>query len=210
MNNTSQVKNVLSGIMAGCKSPELFWESIAELQGSPPEAAKPKEKRAPSAYVLFSSRVGALIHGVQAEMPKEQKTKQTVIMQFTSPLWEQSKSGKVWEDQEILEAWRTFVPPEHSKQSLAKAAEAAGSQSVPKMQVANSDLAQTESSGDSATESAKKPRKPQSEETKAAAALKRAATKAAKAASASTGAALPVVAGLQGGWAEAEVMEEAE
>ena len=209
MNTTSQVKNVLSGIMAGCKSQELFWQSIAELQGSPPEAAKPKEKRAPSAYVLFSSRVGALIHASQAEMPKEQKAKQTVIMQFTSPLWEQSKSGKVWEDQEIVEAWRTFVPPEQSKQSLAKAAAAeaeaaaGGGGSVPIVRVAKSDPAQTESIGDSATENAKKPRKPQSEETKAAAALKRAATKAAKAAAAGGGPeALPVVAGLQGGWVE--------
>lgn len=206
MNTTTQVKNVLSGVLAGCKSQELFWQSIAELQGSPPEAAKPKEKRAPSAYVLFSSRVGALIHAAQAEMPKEQKAKQTVIMQFTSPLWEQSKSGKVWEDQEIVEAWRTFVPPEQSKQSLAKAAsaaEAAGGGSVPIERVAKSDPAQTESIGDSATENAKKPRKPQSEETKAAAALKRAATKAAKAAAAGGGPeALPVVAGLQGGWVE--------
>jgi hypothetical protein len=209
MNNTSQVKSVLSGIMAGCKSPELFWQSVAELQGSPPEAAKPKEKRAPSAYVLFSSRVGDIVHTAQAEMPKEQKAKQTVIMQFTSPLWEQSKSGKNWEDQEILEAWRTFVPPEHSKQSLAKAAAAAGGgggESVPKMQVASGDLAQTESTADSATESAKKPRKPQSEETKAAAAAKRAATKAAKASAAVGGggaaAAVPAVPGLQGGWAE--------
>lgn len=206
MNTTTQVKSVLSGVLAGCKSQELFWQSIAELQGSPPEAAKPKEKRAPSAYVLFSSRVGALIHAAQAEMPKEQKAKQTVIMQFTSPLWEQSKSGKVWEDHEIVEAWRTFVPPEQSKQSLAKAAsaaEAAGGGSVPIERVAKSDPAQTESIGDSATENAKKPRKPQSEETKAAAALKRAATKAAKAAAAGGGPeALPVVAGLQGGWVE--------
>ena len=190
--------------MAGCKSQELFWQSIAELQGSPPEAAKPKEKRAPSAYVLFSSRVGALIHAAQAEMPKEQKAKQTVIMQFTSPLWEQSKGGKVWEDQEIVEAWRTFVPPEQSKQSLAKAAaEAAGGGSVPIERVAKSNSAQTESIGDSATENAKKPRKPQSEETKAAAALKRAARKAAKAAAAGGGPeALPAVVGLQGGWVE--------
>lgn len=204
MNNTSQVKSVLSGIMAGCKSPELFWQSIAELQGSPPEAAKPKEKRAPSAYVLFSSRVGALVHAAQADLPKEQRAKQTVIIQFCSPLWEQSKGGKAWEDQEIVEAWRTFVPPEHSKQSLAKAAAAGGGgESVPTMQVASGDLAQTESTADSATESAKKPRKPQSEETKAAAAVKRAASKAAKAAAAGGGAeAVPAVAGLKGGWAE--------
>jgi hypothetical protein len=208
MNTTSQVKSVLSGIMAGCKSQELFWQSIAELQGSPPEAAKPKEKRAPSAYVLFTSRVGALVHAAEAEMPKEQKAKQTVIMQFASPLWEQSKSGRVWEDQEILEAWRTFVPPEQSKQSLAKAAAAeagaaAGGGGVLIERVAKSDSAQTESIGDSATENAKKPRKPQSEETKAAAALKRAATKAAKAAAAGGGPeALPAVVGLQGGWVE--------
>jgi len=206
MNTTSQVKSVLSGIMAGCKSPELFWESVAELQGSPAEAAKPKEKRAPSAYVLFSSRVGGIVHAAQAELPKEQKAKQTVIMQFTSPLWEQSKGGKVWEDQEILEAWRTFVPPEHSKQSLAKAAAeaaAGGGESVPTEGVASGGPTKKESTEDSATENAKKPRKPQSEETKAAAALKRAATKAAKAAAATGGAeALPPVAGLQGGWAE--------
>jgi len=147
--------------------------------------------------LLFSTRVGNLVHAAQAELPKEQKAKQTVVIQFCSPLWEQSKAGKVWEDQEILEAWRTFVPPEHSKQSLAKAA--ATGESVPKMQVASGDLAQTESIADSATESAKKPRKPQSEETKAAAAAKRAATKAAKAAG---GGALPTIDGLQGGWKE--------
>ena len=208
--NNQQLKSVLSSVMAAAKSPEVFWESLAELRGEPAEQAAvkaPKEKRAPSAYVLFSSRVGALIHTQEAEKPKEEKSRQPVIMQFTSPLWEQSKSGKVWEDQEIVEAWRTFVPQEQSKQSLAKAAaaeaEAGGGGSVPIVRVAKSDPAQTESIGDSATENAKKPRKPQSEETKAAAALKRAATKAAKAAAAGGGPeALPVVAGLQGGWVE--------
>jgi hypothetical protein len=207
--NNQQLKSVLSSVMAAAKSPEVFWESLAELRGDPaeqPAAKAPKEKRAPSAYVLFSSRVGALIHTQEAEKPKEEKSRQPVIMQFTSPLWEEAKSGKAWSDEDILQAWSTFVPPEHSKQFLA----GKNVKSKPEGFVAPEAKPKpakpaAESSADEGEAAAKKPRKPQSEETKAAAAVKRAANKAAKAAAAAGGGgALPAVAGLQGGWAEAE------
>jgi hypothetical protein len=134
--------------------------------------AEPKEKKAPSEWILFSSkRVGALIRGLQEGMDKADKSKVGTITQFAGSLWAQKKE---WSDAEITAAWPEFTPPAVSKQTAEGKSKRSGS--------STGSAAAAEPVADAPEAGEKKARKPQSEETKAAAAVKRAATKAAKAA----------------------------
>lgn len=123
---------------------------------------EPKEKRPPSAWVVFSSqRVGSLVR--KAEEGQEKKSPVGVVNQFAGHLWGQKKE---WTDEEILAAWPTFTPPEVSKQALKKSESVSGDEAEKK--------------------TGKGSRGPQSEEVKAAAKLKRAANKAKKEAEAAS------------------------
>lgn len=124
------------------------------------KSSQPKEKRPPSAWVVFSSqRVGSLVR--KAEEEKEKKSPVGVVNQFAGHLWGQKKE---WTDEEILAAWPTFTPPEVSKQALKKSSGSVSGEDEPEKKTG------------------KGSRGPQSEEVKAAARLKRAANKAKKAA----------------------------
>jgi hypothetical protein len=125
------------------------------------DSAEPKEKKPPSAWIVFSSqRVGPLIRTLQEGLDKSEKSKVGTINQFAGTLWAQKKE---WSDAEITSAWPDFTPPEVSKQAEKRSSSSVGS----------ADAAEP-------VADVKKARKPQSAETKAAAAAKRAATKAAK------------------------------
>lgn len=133
--------------------------------------AEPKDKRPPSAWILFSVRVQKLLRPAEEGKDKAERTSVGTMNQFAGTLWSQTKaSGKEWSDEEISAAWATFTPPEVSKQTLEGKSKRSGSTG-------------SGEEGEPVADEAKK-RKPQSEETKAAAAAKRAATKAKKAAEA--------------------------
>jgi hypothetical protein len=134
---------------------------IEKMPAPEPSAKKPRAKdpdapkRAPSAYIVFSSqRVGPVVR--KAEEGQEKKTPVGVINQFAGQLWGKKHE---WEDEEILAAWPEFTPPEVSKQALKK-----------------------NETGSVEKKTGKGSRGPQSEEVKAAAKLKREANKAKKAA----------------------------
>lgn len=134
-----------------------------------------KEKRPPSAWVLFSTHVQKVLMVGEESLEKSERTRVGTFLQFASTLWSQTKaSGKQFDDEEIKAAWENFTPPEVSKQSLAGKSKRSGSGSA--------STGSGEESEPVADE--KKTRKPQSAETKAAAAAKRAATNAAKKAAA--------------------------
>ena len=134
---------------------------LIEKMPAPEPSAKPRAKnpdapkRAPSAYIVFSSqRVGPVVR--KAEEGQEKKTPVGVINQFAGQLWGQKHE---WDDEEILAAWPEFTPPEVSKQALKKS-----------------------ETGSVEKKTGKGSRGPQSDEVKAAAKLKRDANKAKKAA----------------------------
>ena len=142
--------------------------------------AEPKEKRAPSAYIVFSSkRVQPIIRTAEAGLDKSAKSSVGKMNQFAGKLWAQTKeSGKEWSDEEITAEWEAFEPPAVSKQAAAGKGKKSPTPSV-------GDGEEGEPEADAAAaEKVKKVKKPQSEETKKAAAAKRAATKAKKAAEA--------------------------
>ena len=135
-------------------------------------SGEPKEKRAPSAWIVFSSKqVSPVVRA--AEYGLEKKSSVGTINQFAGSLWSQKKE---WTEDEIKLAWADFVPPAESKQSIAGKSKRSGS--------STGSAEKADPVADEAGAGEKKTRKPQSEETKAAAAVKRAATKAAKAAAA--------------------------
>jgi hypothetical protein len=142
---------------------EALERLVAErpVEPSAKPSAKPRAKnpdapkRAPSAYIVFSSqRVGPVVR--KAEEGQEKKTPVGVINQFAGQLWGKKHE---WEDDEILAAWPEFTPPEVSKQALKKS-----------------------ETGSVEKKTGKGSRGPQSDEVKAAAKLKRDANKAKKAA----------------------------
>ena len=135
-------------------------------------SGEPKEKRAPSAWIVFSSKqVSPVVRA--AEDGLEKKSSVGTINQFAGSLWSQKKE---WTEDEIKLAWADFVPPAESKQSIAGKSKRSGS--------STGSAEKADPVADEAGAGEKKTRKPQSEETKAAAAAKRAATKAKKAAEA--------------------------
>jgi hypothetical protein len=152
------------------KAPKSKQSKKAAKAESEAEGAEPKEKRPPSAWILFSVRVQKLLRPAEEGKDKAERTPVGTMNQFAGTLWSQVKEGKEWSDEEISAAWTTFTPPEVSKQTLEGKSKRSGS------------TGSGEEAEPVADEAAKKPRKPQSEETKAAAAAKRAATKAKKAA----------------------------
>lgn len=136
------------------------------------EGAEPKEKRPPSAWIIFSVRVQKLLRPAEEALEKKDRTSVGTMNQFAGTLWSQTKaSGKEWTDEEISAAFAEFTPPEVSKQTMEGKSKRSGSTG-------------SGEEGEPVADEAKKTRKPQSEETKAAAAAKRAATKAKKAAEA--------------------------
>ena len=118
-------------------------------------------KRAPNAWILFTSRLNTLLKANGHEIPvAQQKT-------FASMLKKLDGEGYTnMSDEDILAQLKGWDCPEPTPRKKKDTA--------------------SETSSDAGSE--KKARKPQSEETKAAAALKRAATKAAKAAAAAVAA----------------------
>jgi hypothetical protein len=145
--------------------------------------AEPKEKRAPSAYIVFSSkRVQPIIRTAEAGLDKSAKSSVGTMNQFAGKLWAQTKeSGKEWSDEEIAAEWEAFEPPAVSKQAAAGKGKKSPAPSVGEGEDGEpeADAAAAEK-----VKKARKPHKPQSEETKKAAAAKKAATKAKKAAEA--------------------------
>ena len=161
----------------------------AKAERSDSEAeGEPKEKKPPSAWIVFSVRVQKQLRAAEEGLDKAEKTKVGTMNQFAGHLWGQKKE---WADEEITAAWDDYTPPEVSKQTLEGKSKRSGASSTGSGEAG-------EPVADEVKE--KKPRKPQSEETKAAAALKRAATKAAKAAK-------PEAPEASGAEAEAEVVE---
>jgi hypothetical protein len=166
--------------------------SAAPKKRGPKKAAEPSDdadaeppvKRAPSAYIVFSSkRVQPLVRAAEAELDKSAKSSVGTMNQFAGKLWAQTKeSGKEWSDEEIMAEWDSFEAPAVSKQAAA----GKGKKS-PAPSVGEGEGGEPEADA-AAVEKVKKARKPQSEETKKAAAAKRAATKAKKAAEAAGGA----------------------
>ncbi len=149
----------------------------AKAERSDSEAeGEPKEKRSPSAYIVFSSqRVQPIIRAAEAGLDKSAKSSVGTMNQFAGKLWAQTKeSGKEWSDEEITAEWEAFEPPAVSKQAAA----GKGKKS-PTPSVGDGEGGEPEADA-AAAEKVKKVRKPQSEETKKAAAAKRAATKAKK------------------------------
>jgi hypothetical protein len=143
----------------------------AKAERSDSEAeGEPKEKKPPSAWIVFSVRVQKQLRAAEEGLDKAEKTKVGTMNQFAGHLWGQKKE---WADEEITAAWDGYTPPEVSKQTLEGKSKRSGASSTGSGEA-----------GEPVADEVKapKPRKPQSEETKAAAALKRAATKAAKAA----------------------------
>jgi hypothetical protein len=164
----------------------MLKEILAQPPQSAPAATKktkktkaepsgePKEKKAPSAWIVFSSQqVQKLIRAAEEGMDKSEKSKVGTVNQFAGQLWSQRHE---WSDEEITAAWAEFTPPEVSKQEAAGKSKRSGS--------STGSAAAAEPVADAPDAGEKKARKPQSEETKKAAAVKRAATKAAKAAAA--------------------------
>ena len=148
-------------------------KSKAKAERSDSEAeGEPKEKKPPSAWIVFSVRVQKQLRAAEEGLDKAEKTKVGTMNQFAGHLWGQKKE---WADEEITAAWDGYTPPEVSKQTLEGKSKRSGASSTGSGEA-----------GEPVADEVKapKPRKPQSEETKAAAALKRAATKAAKAAKA--------------------------
>jgi len=126
---------------------------------APEPSGEPKEKRAPSDYIVFSSkRVGPLVH--KAEEGKEKKSRVGTVNQFAGFLWGQKKE---WTDEEILAAWPLYTPPEVSKQALKKSSASS----------TGSNKTESEPVADEPKPSGKGSRGPQSEETKAKAKAKR-------------------------------------
>ena len=147
---------------AAKKAPKAKAEPEAEAEG-----AEPKEKRPPSAWIVFSVRVQGVLRPAEEALDKSERTRVGTMNQFAGTLWAQTKaSGKEWTDAEISTAWEAFTPPEVSKQTLEGKSKRSGS------------TGSGEEGEPVADEPKKKGRKPMSEEAKAAAAAKRAATKA--------------------------------
>jgi hypothetical protein len=191
----------------------------AALGGLTIKASKDKKDKDPNApkrtandYIKFTVRVGNLFKAAIAaakEAGDEDRIKQlahpvTINKQFCSFLKDQrskevEKNGKqvtvpdydAWEDTEIVEAFESWTPPEHSKMELAKKAKSATSSVDGSEASADSDSAPA-----SASEAKKerKKREPMSEEAKAAMKEKRAATVAAKKAAAAPAAPEPSTA----------------
>jgi hypothetical protein len=103
--------------------------SAAPKKRGPKKAAEPSDdadaeppvKRAPSAYIVFSSkRVQPLVRAAEAELDKSAKSSVGTMNQFAGKLWAQTKeSGKEWSDEEIMAEWEAFEPPAVSKQAAA-------------------------------------------------------------------------------------------
>jgi len=172
----------------------------AKAERSDSEAeGEPKEKKPPSAWIVFSVRVQKQLRAAEEGLDKAEKTKVGTMNQFAGHLWGQKKE---WADEEITAAWDGYTPPEVSKQTLEGKSKRSGASSTGSGEAG-------EPVADEVKD--KKPRKPQSEETKAAAALKRAATKAAKAAKPAAAeaakAAKPAAAEASEAEAEAEAVE---
>ena len=166
----------LTAMEAACAAirKTLGRKAKAKAERSDSEAeGEPKEKKPPSAWIVFSVRVQKLLRAAEEGLDKAEKTKVGTMNQFAGHLWGQKKE---WTDEEITAAWDDYTPPEVSKQTLEGKSKRSGPSSTGSGEAG-------EPVADEVKET--KPRKPQSEETKAAAALKRAATKAAKAAVAS-------------------------
>jgi len=114
-------------------------------------------KKAPNAWILFTSRLNTLIKSTGKEIPvAQQKTFGSMLKKLGGESYTEMSDEDILKQ---LEGWECPEPTPRKKKDSA-----------------------SETSSDAGSE--KKARKPQSEETKAKAALKRAATKAAKAASA--------------------------
>ena len=171
----SGLKAEISGLRAelqkSASEPSAKKVSAKKAKPEPSgEDSEPKEKRAPSAYIIFSSQtVGPLVR--RAIEGTERKLSVGTITQFAGHLWAQKKE---WSEEDILSEWESYTPPEVSKQALAGKNKASSTGSAEKK----------EPVADVEAEEKPKPKKPQSEETKKAAAEKRAATKAKKAAEA--------------------------
>jgi len=157
----SAIQSIDQSVLDRLSMLEKRVDLIEKMPAPEPSAKKPRAKdpdapkRAPSAYIVFSStRVGPLVR--KAEEGQEKKTSVGVINQFAGQLWGKKHE---WEDEEILAAWPEFTPPEVSKQALKK-----------------------NETGSVEKKTGKGSRGPQSEEVKAAAKLKREANRAKKAA----------------------------
>ena len=157
----SAIQSIDQSVLDRLSMLERRVDLIEKMPAPEPSDKKPRAKnpdapkRAPSAYIVFSSqRVGPVVR--KAEEGQEKKTPVGVINQFAGQLWGQKHE---WEDEEILAAWPEFTPPEVSKQALKKS-----------------------ETGSVEKKTGKGSRGPQSDEVKAAAKLKRDANKAKKAA----------------------------
>lgn len=157
----SAIQSIDQSVLDRLSMLEKRVDLIEKMPAPEPSDKKPRAKnpdapkRAPSAYIVFSSqRVGPVVR--KAEEGQEKKTPVGVINQFAGQLWGQKHE---WEDEEILAAWPEFTPPEVSKQALKKS-----------------------ETGSVEKKTGKGSRGPQSDEVKAAAKLKRDANKAKKAA----------------------------
>lgn len=169
----AEMKTMLKEILA--QPPQSAPAASKKTKKAKPEpSGEPKEKKAPSAWIVFSSQqVQKLIRAAEEGMEKSEKSKVGTVNQFAGQLWAQKKE---WSDEEITAAWAEFTPPEVSKQEAAGKSKRSGS--------STGSAAAAEPVADAPDAGEKKARKPQSEETKKAAAEKRAATKAKKAAEA--------------------------
>jgi hypothetical protein len=160
--------------MAQLSAPQSSGEVKKGRKSKAEPSGEPKEKKPPSAWIVFSSkRVQPIVRAAEEGLDKNAKSGVGTVNQFAGSLWSQKKE---WSDEEISAAWAEFEPPAVSKQAAAGKNKKSPSPSV----------GEGETEAPEADEEAEKPktgkgsRKPQSAETKAAAALKRAATKAAK------------------------------
>lgn len=150
---------------------------VPKKQRTPKDPSAPKAE--PNEWIKFTQRVSEALKTVEGKRPA------TVGKMFASHLKE-IKPYAEWTQHAIIEAFKTWSPPEQSKM------EAAGKTKKAKAASAAASVDGSVSSPEGEAE--KKPRKPQSEETKAAAKAKRAATAAKKAAEAAGGGSAPAPA----------------
>ena len=156
-------------------------------------------KKDPNAWVNFTQQVRSVLLAAGCELKGFVGQQYCSVLKAKLPLLEKNEKGKqepdysAISDEDIVEGFKSWTPPEQSKASVAKASKASSvASSVPSAE-ASPVVAPVAAPPSTPAVVEKKKRAPQSEETKAAAAAKRAATKAAKAATAGVPASAAVV-----------------
>lgn len=144
-------------------------------------------KKDPNAWVNFTQQVRSVLLAAGCELKGFVGQQYCSVLKAKLPLLEKNEKGKqepdysAISDEDIVNGFKNWTPPEQSKASVAKASKASSvASSVPSAEP--SPVVAPVAAPPSTPAGEKKKRAPQSAETKAAAALKRAATKAAKAA----------------------------